>query len=211
MVDNLPIRKYTVHIKRPGWRDYIQEVDLQPNSTVTIDHAFQAVNVTLKSDPPGATIMMGQSELGKTPLTVALPTEPIELMSRFGTLEPVTREVVPAPNGSTIVEFKHNYGLLSVRSNRPDSEIVVDGLQLGKPPIEDFLPPGQHQVIARAPNAPDQTRVAAIRASQQAVLAVNFNTPLQSTVVPKPTPRPNSSAKTRRPTPDICTNVPEHR
>jgi hypothetical protein len=210
MVDNLPIRKYTVHIKRPGWRDYIQEVDLQPNSAVTIDHAFQAVNVTLKSDPPGATIMMGQSELGKTPLTVALPMEPIELMSRFGTLEPVTREVVPAPNGSTIVDFKHNYGLLSVRSNRPDSEIIVDGLQLGKPPIEDFLPPGQHQVIARAPNAPDQRRVADIRASQQAVLAVNFNTPLQSPVVPKPTPRPNSSAKTRRPTPDICTNVPEH-
>src|SRR6516162_6497526 len=190
MVDNLPIRKYTVRIKRPGWRDYIQEVDLQPNPIVTIDHAFQAVNVTLKSDPAGATIMMGQSELGKTPLTVALPMERIELVSRFGTLEPVMREVIPDPNGSTMVEFKHNYGLLSVRSNRQDSEIIFDGLPLGKAPIEDFLLPGQHQVIARAPNAPDQTRVADIQASQRANLAVNFNTPLQSPVVPKPTPRP---------------------
>ena len=190
MVDNLPIRKYTVRIKRPGWRDYIQEVDLQPNPIVTIDHAFQAVNVTLESDPAGATIMMGQSELGKTPLTVALPMERIELVSRFGTLEPVMREVIPDPNGSTMVEFKHNYGLLSVRSNRQDSEIIFDGLPLGKAPIEDFLLPGQHQVIARAPNAPDQTRVADIQASQRANLAVNFNTPLQSPVVPKPTPRP---------------------
>src|SRR5262245_1790974 len=80
MVDNLPIRKYTVHIKRPGWRDYIQEVDLQPNPTVTIDHAFQAVNVTLKSDPAGATIMMGQSEIGKKPLIVVILSEGIELV-----------------------------------------------------------------------------------------------------------------------------------
>jgi hypothetical protein len=159
MVDNLPIRKYTVYIKRPGWRDYIQEVDLQPNAAVTIDHVFRTVNVALKSDPPGATIMMGQSELGKTPLTVALPMEPVELMSRVGTLEPVRREVVPDPNGSTVVEFKHNYGLLSVRSNGQDSEIIVDGQHLGRPPIDDFFSPGQHQVTARVPNVPDQTRV----------------------------------------------------
>ena len=72
-LDNLPAGNYTVRIKRPGWPDYVQQVVVQPNAPVTVEHTFKGVNVTLKSDPSGATIFVGPTELGKTPLTIELP------------------------------------------------------------------------------------------------------------------------------------------
>jgi hypothetical protein len=174
--DNLPTGKYTVRIKRSGWPDFDQEIDLKPNAMVAVEHTFKGVSVTLKSDPAGATILMGDSELGKTPLTVDLPPEPVELVSRIGALTPVKREIVPDPNGTSVVEFKHEYGLISLASDRADSEVIIGGINLGKLPIEGILPPGHHQVVIRAPGVPDQVRVADVKAGQRSVMQVNFAT-----------------------------------
>src|SRR6202034_146099 len=112
----------------PGWPDYVQQVAVQPNTPVTVEHAFKGVNVTLKSDPSGAAIFVGSTELGKTPLTIELPPEPVTLVSRIGALAPVSHEVVPDTNdASTIVEFKHEYGTISLTSDRDDSEVSVGG------------------------------------------------------------------------------------
>jgi hypothetical protein len=173
-VDNLPTGKYTVRIKRSGWPDFVQEIDLQPNAMVAVEHAFKGVGVTLKSDPAGATIFMGDSELGKTPLTVDLPPEPVELVSRIGALAPVKREIVPEPNGTSVVEFKHEYGVISLASDRADTEVTIGGIDLGKLPIEGILPPGRHQVMFRAPGFPDQRRVADIKVGKRSVMQINF-------------------------------------
>ena len=123
-LDNLPAGNYTVRIKRSGWPDYVQQVTVQPNAPVAVEHAFKGVNVTLKSDPAGATIFVGPTELGKTPLTIELPPEPVELVSRIGALAPVSHEVVPDSNdASTVVEFKHEYGTISLTSDRDDAEV----------------------------------------------------------------------------------------
>ena len=174
-LDNLPAGNYTVRIKRPGWPDYVQQVVVQPNAPVTVEHTFKGVNVTLKSDPSGATIFVGPTELGKTPLTIELPPEPVELVSRIGALAPVSREVMPDSNDTAVVEFKHAYGTISLTSDRDDSEVSVGGINLGKLPIEGIFPPGQHQIVVRAPGAPDQTRMVEIAAGQRLAIEINFN------------------------------------
>jgi serine/threonine protein kinase len=135
-LENLPVENYTVRIKRSGWPDYVQQVTVQPNALVVVEHTFEGVNVVLKSDPAGATIFVGPTELGKTPLTVQLPLEPVELVSRIGALAPVSHEVVPNPNGTSVVEFKHEYGIISLTSDRSDSEVTVGGINLGRFPIK---------------------------------------------------------------------------
>ena len=174
--DNLPAGKYTVRIKRSGWPDYIQEVTLQPKAVVAVEHTFKGVGVTLKSDPAGATIFVGPTELGKAPLTIELPPEPVELVSRIGALAPVSHEVVPDPNGGTVIEFRHQYGIISLTSDRNDAEVAVGGINLGKLPIEGIFPPGQHQIVVRAVGAPDQVRMADVAAGQRVTMEVNFNT-----------------------------------
>ena len=174
-LDNLPVGNYTVRIKRSGWPDYVQQVAVQTNAPVAVEHAFRGVSVTLKSDPAGASIFAGPTELGKAPVTIELPPEPVELVSRIGALAPVSREVVPNPNGGTVVEFKHAYGTISLASDRDDAEVTVGGINLGKLPIEGIFPPGQHQIVVRAAGIPDQTRIANVAAGQRVAMEVDFN------------------------------------
>ncbi|MBV9129262.1 MAG: protein kinase [Verrucomicrobia bacterium] len=174
-LDNLPVGNYTVRIKRSGWPDYVQQVNVQSNAPIAVEHTFKGVNVTLKSDPVGATIYVGPTELGKAPLTIELPPEPVELVSRIGALAPVSREVVPDPNGSTVVEFKHEYGIISLASDREDAEVTVGGIDLGKLPLEGIFPPGQHQIVVPAPGVPNQTRIADVAAGQRLAMEINFS------------------------------------
>jgi len=174
-LDNLPVGDYTVRMRRPGWPDYVQQVSVQPNAVATVEHAFKGVNVTLKSDPSGAKIFLGQTELGTTPFTVQLPPQPAELVSRIGALAPVTRQVAPDPSGSTVIEFKHEYGTISLTSDRSDAEVVVGGISLGTAPLEGIFPPGQHKVVVRARGVPDETRTVDIASGQRVALEINFN------------------------------------
>jgi serine/threonine protein kinase len=174
-LDDMPIGHYMVRIKRAGWPDYLEAVTVQPNVVSVVEHTFKGVNVALKSDPPGATISLGQTELGTAPITVELPPGPVELVSRIGALAPVTQTVTPDPSGLSVVEFKHEYGTISLKSDRADAEVIVRGISLGQVPIEGILPPGQHKIVVRAPGVPDQTRTIALAAGQKMSLQVNFN------------------------------------
>jgi serine/threonine protein kinase len=191
-LDNLPVGDYTVRIKRSGWPDYVQQVTVQPNALAAVEHTFKGVSVTLKSDPAGATIYVGPTELGKTPLTIELPPEPVELVSRIGALAPVAHEVVPDPNGGSVVEFKHEYGILSVTSDRGDSELSIGGVNLGKLPIEAIMPPGQHQLVVRASGVAQQTRVVGVAPGQRIAMEIDFN--LASRAAAAMTPRSSKSS-----------------
>ena len=174
-LDDMPVGEYTVRMRRAGWSDYVQTVMVQSNAVSVVEHAFKGVNVALKSDPPGATISMGQTELGATPITVELPPEPVELVSRIGALAPVNQTVTPDPSGLSVVEFKHQYGTVSLKSDRADAEVIVRGISLGQVPMEGILPPGQHKIILRAPGVPDQIRTIDLAAGQKMSVEVNFN------------------------------------
>jgi serine/threonine protein kinase len=190
-LDDLPAGDYSVRIKRSGWPDYVQQVTVQSNALVAVEHTFKGVNVTLKSDPTGATVFVGATELGKTPFTTELPLEPVELVSRIGALSPVSKEVVPDPDGNTVVEFKHQYGVISLTSDRDDAEVAVGGINLGKLPIEGIFPPGQHQIVVRASGVPDQTRAADIQAGQHIAMEFDFN--VASRAAAAMTQKPNQS------------------
>ncbi|MBV8216225.1 MAG: protein kinase [Verrucomicrobia bacterium] len=173
-VDNMPTGKYQVTLKRPGWPDVIKEVELTQGASVNVEHSYQGVNVSLKSDPTGATIYFAGSALGRTPLAVNLPSGQIELTSKIGSLTPVTQRFVVDPSGNTVVEFKHTYGLLSVTCDRSDADVVIGGVDLGKPPIEGILPPGKQFVEVKVEGRPEQVRTADIQAGKRVVLEFTF-------------------------------------
>jgi serine/threonine protein kinase len=174
-LDELPVGQYQITLKRPGWPDVVQTVDLTVNSTATIQQTYQGAPVTLKSDPSGATIYLNGRELGKTPLTINLPFGTNELTSKIGALGPVTQNVTPDPNGPTVVEFHHVYGYLAVICNRSDASVTIAGASVGPPPIEGILPPGRHQVIVRVSGQPDQTQTAEVQANRRTVTKFTFN------------------------------------
>ena len=190
--EDLPVGKYRITMKRTGWPDYQQEVKVLPNASVMVEHAFKPVNVTLESDPPGASIFKGDVELGKTPLTISLPPEPVELMSRIGTLTAVTH-FVPDSTGSAFALFAHRYGSLYIDSNRLDAQVTVNGIQVGSAPVELDLPPGAQEVIVRASGMEDRTQTVEIRDGQRLVLDMDFTAP-EPVSTPEPVSPPEAEA-----------------
>jgi PEGA domain len=202
-VQNMPTGKYQVKIQRPGWPDIVEDVDLAANASVAIQHTFQGANVSLKSDPSGATIYLAGASIGKTPLSCTLPLGQVELTSKIGSLAPVTQRFAPDPDGSSVIEFKHTYGLLSVTADRGDAEVLIGGINLGHAPIEGILPPGKHQVVVKASGSPDQARTADIQANHRQVMQFTFgggpseteqtnpaNVPTVQTTPPQPSASP---------------------
>jgi serine/threonine protein kinase len=185
-VDNMPTGKYRVSLRRPGWPEVTEDVDLSQGASVNIQHTYQGTSVALKSDPAGATIYFAGTALGQTPLTVSLPVAQIELISKIGSLAPITQRLVPDPSGNTVVEFKHTYGLLSVTCDRSDADVVIGGIDLGKPPIEGILPPSKQSVVVKVEGRPDQVRTADIQAGKRVVLEFTFGgaAPAETTASP---------------------------
>jgi serine/threonine protein kinase len=202
-VQNMPTGKYQVKIERPGWPGIVEDVDLAANASVAIQHTFQGANVSLKSDPSGATIYLAGVAIGKTPLNYALPLGQVELTSKIGSLAPVTQRFTPDPDGSSVIEFKHTYGLLSITADRADAEVLIGGINLGRAPIEGILPPGKHQVVVKASGSPDQARTAEVQANYRQVMQFAFGgggvpetNPANATAVPTTQttpPGPNAS------------------
>jgi serine/threonine protein kinase len=173
-VENMPTGKYQVKIQRPGWPEVDEDVDLAANASVAIQHTFQGANVSLKSDPSGATIYLAGAAIGKTPMSYNLPLGQVELTSKIGSLAPVTQRFTPDPDGSSVIEFRHTYGLLSITSDRTDAEVLIGGINLGHVPIEGILPPGKHQVVVRVSGSPEQARTAEIQANHRQVMQFTF-------------------------------------
>jgi serine/threonine protein kinase len=195
-VDNMPAGKYRVTLKRPGWPDVTQDVELTQGASANVQHSYQGVNVSLKSDPSGATIYLAGIALGQTPLTANLPSGQVELTSKVGSLAPVTQRFVPDPSGNGVVEFKHVYGLLSVTCDRPDADVIIGGVDMGKPPIEGILPPSKQLVEVKIEGRPEQVRTADIQAGKRAVADFVFGgtPPAESAATPsdnaeRPVPR----------------------
>jgi hypothetical protein len=190
-IENMAAGDYSVTIKRTGWPTFEREVNLQPNTSITVEHTFAEVKVTLESDPSGATIFKGDAPLGTTPLTISLPPDPVTLVSHNGTLAPVTKDVIP--DSADTVEFKHAYGTLTVTSDSKDAQVIVGGLVLGNPPIEKVFPPGLYQVVLRTKGAPEQEQTAEIQ--DGATVALRFTDPTPaSTVSPAASPAPSEPA-----------------
>jgi PEGA domain len=194
VIDNLSVGQYQVRLKHSGWPDYVESVSVQPGATATVDHTFQGINVELRSDPSGATIFLDETQLGKTPLTVSLPPNPVELVSRIGALEPVSKQVTPDPTGTAAVEFKHNYGWVLVSSNRRNSEVLIEGFSFGKAPILGILPPGRHPVTVRAPGYQDQTQVVDVQTGKRTSLAIRFRRSMRLASSPATAVPPKTAA-----------------
>jgi serine/threonine protein kinase len=200
-LEDLSVGKYQISLSQPGWPDYSETVELTSKNPVEITHDFRGIDVTLSSDPSGASIFLGKAKLGETPLTVNLPPGQVEIISRFGQLAPVVQTVNPDPKWVTAVQFKHAYGTAAITSDRSDAHAFVDGKEIGRPPIQTLLTPGSHKVLLTAANASDKTRTVSLAEGQHLDLRVDFG-PGNSTNVSSPfsIPTPTPSA-TVTPTP----------
>jgi hypothetical protein len=70
VVEQLPVGQYVLEVSREGYRKELR-VDVKPGETNEIRVAFEYAEVSVATDPAGATIFLNSKESGQTPKTIS--------------------------------------------------------------------------------------------------------------------------------------------
>jgi serine/threonine protein kinase len=105
-VASLPPGRYTIFLHLQGWPDERAEITLKPGETLPFEYTFPHGSVTITSTPDGAEIFAGETLLGQTPLTVALPLGKQELTARYGSFSKKTEVVTVESEAPANVAFQ---------------------------------------------------------------------------------------------------------
>lgn len=149
-------------------------------------------SLRIESDPPGAEVRLNGTARGVTPLSLSMPAGSYSLSVQYGSN---TKELpVSIANGATTIHHitwadtappspaPVEAGNLSITTDPPGSEVLVDGQMRGVAPITlRDLPVGQHRVAVRA-NGTTNTRTVQVEAGATASLF--FGAATQTVAVP---------------------------
>jgi hypothetical protein len=116
-------------------------------------------SLRIESDPPGAEVRLNGTAKGATPLSLAVPAGSYSLTVQHGSN--IKELPVSVTNGATTVHHitwadtpaaaPAEIGHLSVATDPPGSEVLIDGEVRGIAPLTlRNLPVGQHRVVVRA-------------------------------------------------------------
>ena len=148
---------YTIWVVNgPNDRSHLSQADYSTisvtlgNPTISIDTPVQPGTMDLRSVPDGASVVMGEKYLGKTPLTVTAlsPGTYDVIFSQFGYQKFSTR--VPVESGritEVVATLVPDTGSLAITSIPAGASVLVDGKNTGITPVtSENLTGGNHTV-----------------------------------------------------------------
>ena len=124
----------------------------KPFSTVAFDPPPEPVAFTFRTEEPGASVRIDDNDIGKTPLTVALLPGPhtVAVAQADGRSAEQQLDVKPGKKKiDMLVEMPRQAGgaaTLSVQSDPPNANVMLDGAMAGRTPFQGELAPGEHAV-----------------------------------------------------------------
>ncbi len=168
----------TLRLEKDGFKTLTRRVSAVANQPQQIaDLKLEQADglVRIISEPPGATVTVAGRYRGVTPLEIGLPPgrSYTVALSKPGH-ESLTRDVdLRSSRGATLrVELAARIGVVRVRSEPADAELLVDGKSLGSGPRELSLPAFAHRFEFRKPGfAPYLTEVTPQPGQPQEVVA----------------------------------------
>jgi formylglycine-generating enzyme required for sulfatase activity len=171
--------EYQVTASAPGYQSFTDTLTVLEARNQT--HRFELTKlpgqVTFESDPPDATVLIGEQTLGITPTKpVPVPAGPVTVTftrERFQPLE-VSDQVEGMERAQTIRgALRPNWADVSVTSAPEDAEIFVDGESTGQttPAVVEILA-GEHEVSLKAPGHKRHRQSILVAAEEQRALAM---------------------------------------
>ncbi len=153
----------------------------------------------IKSDPPGATVVIGGVERGKTPVLLKnLPAGETEITLRFEGAEPVVvRETIVAKRVTRLsADIDVPGASLTIISDPLEATVYLDEKEHGETPttIEGLLP-GRHHLLLLKAGLPRTTRSIILAAGEERVLEIKLGTAqAQAQAEEETTPPPSRTA-----------------
>ncbi len=151
-VAGLPPGKYTLTARSAGWPDLKQEFTVTAGQATEVAVKFKSGSLKLDTDPTGATVRWGETEFGKTPLTIpALPAGEVSLSLVVPTWPAYTYKATVAEDVETAVTARVPHGRLVVDSFPPGAAVQLETRLVGNTPLTlESVPAGVIKVTLRA-------------------------------------------------------------
>lgn len=132
----LPPGKYTVTARSAGWADLTQETTIEAGKTAEAAFHFKSGSLKLDSLPAGATVKLGNTILGKTPLTVPqLPLGEIALTLEYPLWPALPFKVTIAENTEAAETARLPHGKLVVESFPAGATVLFGKRPIGQTPL----------------------------------------------------------------------------
>jgi TolB-like protein len=148
--------KHTIQMSKPLYYSYIKEINLEPGDIgeVEADLKPNFGSITLASVPPDARIMLNdRQELQKTPYTVTpIQSGQYSLVLSLDDYRDYKQDITISDGIETKIDAQLTpaFGWLTINSNPDDADILVDGREIGKSPLQKYrLPSGDYVLTVK--------------------------------------------------------------
>ena len=125
-VDELHAGNYTIFFHKDGWPDSRTEVELQAGQVLPLAYTFPQGQLTIRSDPSGAEILLGTVSLGFTPLSVDLPSGQLEMTAHLKNFPDRKQTVTVSDNGTGTINFQMRAHRRTARVRPRPTPSIVD-------------------------------------------------------------------------------------
>lgn len=157
--------RYVVQVDHPKYKSISTPISVAPGKVyVVITEMSQGQFLgflRVVSSVPGAKVYLDHKEegaVGRTPFLTALPTGKHRVWVERPGYNAEEQEVEVGVGDTTEVKVeltRVDYGRLRVVANRGDAEVFIDGVSVGRVPVEPEVQGGTHEVRVRAPDMKD--------------------------------------------------------
>ena len=152
----LPPGKYSLTARSSGWPDIRQNVSVDAGRTTEVALNFKSGSLRLDSDPAGATVRLGTTVLGRTPLVIPqLPPGECQLSVEYPTWPVATYKTTITENMESTGTVRLPHGKLTVESTPSGAAVLLGGRALGPTPLTlKLFPAGTRKLTLQGKNFP---------------------------------------------------------
>lgn len=156
VLSELPPGKYIVTSRSTGWAEIKQEVNVEAGRTTAVAISFKGGSLRLDSVPEGATVRLGATVFGRTPLVIPqLPPGDCQLSLEYPSWPAVAFKATITAGVEATGTVRLPHGKLTIESRPPGAAVLLNGKSLGLTPLTvEHFPAGTRKLTLRAKDFP---------------------------------------------------------
>ena len=150
---------YALKIVRPNYREHKENITITPGETTDINATLTPIGfLSINSEPSGAEVFIDENYVGETPLEIEVPTGNHTLTLTKNEYEQYSTNLTlsSGERKEITVKLVPTFGYMSVKSDKENAKVYIDGKYLGNTPIAQYkLPVGSHVLEIKHPSCKD--------------------------------------------------------
>ena len=146
---DLPVGRHQLELRHLDWPVIRRSVEVTMGDDQSLEFAWKRSLVSFVSDPPGASVLIDNKQLGgsrvETPFQWELPDGNYEFTAKREGLDDVILSREISAGESSEINFGFQYGAISLNSQPSGAAVVSLGVPMGRTPLrKGFVRPGHY-------------------------------------------------------------------